>query len=102
MFEVSYFDIKENNSGKYEVDSIVLCHKKNRILTWCATRQEDSELLKSFVPPVAQSAGGILMQPHNSFHGIQQESSSEASVVCVPCCSNGYRMLLRQSNPFLK
>jgi len=34
VFEVSYFDIKENNSGKYEVDSIVLCHKKNRILTF--------------------------------------------------------------------
>ena len=32
-----------------------------------------------FVPPVEQSAGGILMPPHSSFHDIQQESSSEGS-----------------------
>ena len=30
---------------------------------WCATRQEDSEKLKSSVSPVVQTAGDIFMQP---------------------------------------
>ena len=60
--------------------------KQVAVLPWCATRQEDSEKLKSFVPPVEQSAGGILMLPLYSFHGIQLESLnevfSESSLYC--------------------
>ena len=69
---------------------------------WCATRQEDSEILKSFVPPVEQSAGGILMPPYSSAHGIQRESSSEASAVYVPRCNSEYTTRLRSSNPLLR
>ena len=69
---------------------------------WCATRQEDSEKLKSFVPPVEQSADGILMPPYSSSHGIQWESSSEASAVYVPHCNSEYTTRLRSSNPLLR
>ena len=62
---------------------------------WCATRQEDSEILKSFVPPVEQLAGGFFTPLHSSSHGIQQEPSSEVSAEYVSCCSSGYKSLLR-------
>ena len=78
-----YVERKTNGAYSVETDE------------WCATRQEDSEKLKSFVPPVEQSADGILMPPYSSSHGIQQESSSEASAVYVPRCSSEYKTLLR-------
>ena len=33
------------------------------VALWCASRQEDSEKLKSSVPPVIYTAGGIFMPP---------------------------------------
>jgi len=56
-------------------------------LIWCATRQEDSEKLKGFVPPVEQSAGGLLTPQQSSAHDIQQESSNEVSVESSLYCN---------------
>ena len=69
---------------------------------WCATRQEDTELLISFVPPVEQSAGGLLMPQHSNSHGIQQESLRRASAGSSPCCNTLSRILLRSPDLPLK
>ena len=54
---------------------------------WYATRQEDSEKFKSFVPPVVYTAGGIIMPPNSTVYDTRTVSSRSGSSESDLCYS---------------